>query len=446
MVGWMFDQAVEWLLTFTRDTLNTIWRLLAATLFHLPDVTGLPQVAALSARSLTIVNTGFVVVIMAAGIVVMTRESVQSRYGAAELAPRLVIAFIAANFATPICQAIITAANTLVLALTGEDIASDAALDQLLRVLTDELTNPAAALLVTLVGLVIDILVVMLLIGWIARFAALIVAVGIAPAALACHALPWTEAIAQAWWRTIGGLAATVVLQAVALHTSLAIFLDPATSLPSYGLPADPTGLLNLIIIAVLLWVTVRIPSLVRRHLTHANARPNFASAVVRLVIVHQLTRGLGHALGRVLHAGSRAGRAGRAGGAGLSLGRGPGRPPSSGGTLPARPIGPRPTRPGAPATVSPAQAASGGPGRSPTPAPSTRSGTRPPAPGTRPASPRTPPSPSTPGRPVTATTSTATSGPRPRPSPTTPPPRQSLPSARPTPSPVREEPWRRPR
>jgi hypothetical protein len=86
MVGWMFDQAVAWLLVFTRDTLNTIWRLLATTLFRLPDVTGLPQVAALSSRSLAVVNTGFVLAIMVAGLLVMARETAQTRYGVAELA------------------------------------------------------------------------------------------------------------------------------------------------------------------------------------------------------------------------------------------------------------------------------------------------------------------------------------------------------------------------
>jgi hypothetical protein len=447
MIGWMFDQAVAWLLGFTRNTLNTVWRLLASTLFHLPDVTGLPQVAALSSRSLTLVNTGFVVVIMAAGIVVMARDTVGARYGAAELAPRLVIAFIAANFATPICHAFITTANALVLALTGEGIASDRTLSQLLRVLVDALTNPTAALLVTLVGLVIDVLVLMLLIGWIARFAALIVAVGLAPAALACHALPWTETIAQAWWRTMGGLAATVVLQAVALHTSLAIFLDPATNLPSYGLPNDSTGLLNLIIIAVLLWVTVRIPSLVRRHLTHANTRPNFAAAIVRLVIVHQLTRGLGTALGRALRP---AGRAGGAGGAVPGLGRsgGPGRPPA-GGAPPARPIGPRPTRPGAPPATGTAQPAPGGTGHRPGPAPSTGSGRAPAAPGTgaAPLPPRSPlPSSS---RPATAAPRTAQGGTHPRPSVTAPSlqpsPRPSLLSVRPTTGPTIRPTWHEP-
>lgn len=459
MIGWMFDQAVAWLLGFTRDTLNTVWRLLAATLFQLPDVTGLPQVAALSGRSLTVVNTCFVVVVMAAGVMVMTRDTVQARYGLAELAPRLVIGFVAANFATPICRAVIDVANALVLALTGQGIASDQTLTQLLRVLTAALNDPTSALLVTLIGLVINVLVTMLLIGWIARFAALIVAVGVAPAALACHALPWTEPIAQTWWRTMGGLVATVVLQAVALHTSLSIFLDPATNLSSYGLPQDPTGVLNLIIIAVLLWVTVRIPSLVRRHLTHGNTRPNFAAAIVRLVIVHQLTRGLGTALGRALRP------AGRAGGAMPGIGRagGPGRPPS-GGAPPGRPIGPRPTRPGAPPTAGPARPAPGGPGHQPRPAtssgpgrppaapgprrttpPGTRTG--PTAPGTGPLPPRSP-LPST-GRPATATYRTVQGGAHPQPFRATSSRQPSLqppPSTRPTPRPAWHEPGRRPR
>ena len=196
MIGWMFDQAAAWLAAFVADSLNAIWALLAATLFHLPDVTGLPQVAAVSARALAVVNTAFVLAIMTVGIVVMTRHTVQAQYGAAELAPRLVIGLVAANFATEICRAIITTANAVVEALTGDGIASTASLSQLLRVVTGALSDPAAALLTTLVALIIVILLALLLVGWIARFAALIVTVGVAPAALACHALPWTEAIA----------------------------------------------------------------------------------------------------------------------------------------------------------------------------------------------------------------------------------------------------------
>jgi hypothetical protein len=371
MMGWLFDQATAWLLGFTRDTLNQTWALLVATLFHLPDVTGMPQVAAVSGRALAIVNTGFVVVIMVVGVVVMTRDTVQSKYGLAELAPRMVIGLVAANFAPTICQAITTTANALVEALTGQGIASERSLAALLRVVIGALTNPASELLVTLIGLTIDVLLALLLVGWIARFVALIVAVGVAPAALACHALPWTEPIAQAWWRTMGGLSITVVLQAVALNTSLAIFLDPAANLPSYGMPSDPTGLFNLFVVAVLLYATVRIPALVRRQLT-PGGRPNLVGTILRFVVVQQLTRGLGTGLRTAFGAGRLAkmrppapGRgAGGIGRPGPGSGGGPGRPPS-GGVPPGRPPsgprrGPAPRRSGTgsgPATGRPRSA-----------------------------------------------------------------------------------------
>lgn len=383
MMGWLFDQATAWLLAFTRDTLNQTWALLVATLFHLPDVSGLPQVAAVSGRALVIVNAGFVVVIMIVGVVAMTRDTVQTKYGLAELAPRLVIGLVAANFAPTICQAITTTANALVEALTGQGIASQRSLAQLLRVVTGALTNPTSALLVTLIGLTIDVLLALLLVGWIARFVALIVAVGVAPAALACHALPWTEPIAQAWWRTMGGLSITVVLQAVALNTSLAIFLDPAANLPSYGLPADPTGLLNLFIVAVLLYATVRIPSLVRRQLT-PGGRPNLAATIVRFIVIHQLTRGLSTGLRSVLGGGRLAGGRppGPGGGPGATGGPrprlgggGPGRPPRGSAPTGRPPTSPRqgrgPAGPTANASPRPASPSSTAPATAPQPAPS---------------------------------------------------------------------------
>lgn len=389
MMGWLFDQATAWLLAFTRDTLNQTWALLVATLFHLPDVTGLPQVAAVSARSLVIVNTGFVAVIMVVGVVVMTRDTVQSRYGLAELAPRMVIGLVAANFAPTICQAITTTANALVEALTGQGIASERSLAALLRVVTGALTNPTSALLVTLIGLTIDVLLALLLVGWIARFVALIVAVGVAPAALACHALPWTEPIAQAWWRTMGGLSITVVLQAVALNTSLAIFLDPAANLPSYGLPSDPTGLLNLFIVAVLLYATVRIPSLVRRQLT-PGGRPNLAATIVRFIVIHQLTRGLSTGLRSAFGAGRLGGA--RPPGPGRSPGRAGGPSPRGGGS-PGRP----------PGGGAPSRRPTPGPGRGPS-GPSSSTGT-----GPHPGHPRSTTPPATPGLPATVTPSPST-------------------------------------
>ncbi len=82
-MGWLFDdainQAIAWLLAFTARTLNDLWRMLAQSLLTIPDVTALPQVTTISARSQTIVNTCFVLAVIIAGIIVMTRDTLQTR-------------------------------------------------------------------------------------------------------------------------------------------------------------------------------------------------------------------------------------------------------------------------------------------------------------------------------------------------------------------------------
>jgi hypothetical protein len=149
-MDWIFGAALSWLTGAIQDSLNRLWALLTQTLFFTPDVTTLPQVQALTSRSLLVVNSAFVLVIMTAGVIGMTHGTVQVRYRVADLAPRLVIGFGLANFAVPICQWVITAANTLVTALTGDGIASPTAFAALLRVVNSALMNPVSHLLVVI--------------------------------------------------------------------------------------------------------------------------------------------------------------------------------------------------------------------------------------------------------------------------------------------------------
>jgi hypothetical protein len=113
VIDWLLDQVPAHLLNFVAASINALWALLSQTVFITPDVTVLPQVRTISARSLAIVNVSFVLVITIAGVIEMTRDTIQSRYGIAELGPRLVVGFVAANFATPICRTVIEFANAL---------------------------------------------------------------------------------------------------------------------------------------------------------------------------------------------------------------------------------------------------------------------------------------------------------------------------------------------
>ncbi len=343
MVDWVINQLVSWLTGFLLDALTWIWGLLSQAVFLTPDVTGFPQVTAISNRSLLIANSCYLLVITTAGIIIMTRDSIQARYGVAELAPRLVIGLIAANLATPICTNLISLSNALTTALTGDGIAGTGSVGQMQRTVTAAMSSPSNALLTTLIGLVILALTCMLLVTWLVRIGVLVVLVGIAPAALACHGLPQLEPAARVWWRAILATLGTVVVQALALHMALSVFLSPDAHLPALGLPGDPTGTFNLFIVACLLWAVVKIPGLMRRYVTGSGGN-NLGSSLIRVVLIQRLSRMLTRGL---------LGRSPRTPlGSGAARGT-PGRPRAS--TVAGGPRPPRPTRPSAGRTPPPA-------------------------------------------------------------------------------------------
>ncbi|GAA4609811.1 hypothetical protein BJY16_007519 [Actinoplanes octamycinicus] len=270
--------------------LNLAWRLLSLTVLVVPDVTALPQVTGLMATSLGIVDTCYVLAFVWTGIMIMNREWLQSRDGLGELIPRLVVGLIAANCARPICTSVVETANALTTALTGERGGSpvpqlQAAVAQATNGMTG--SSPEDFLLLIIAGIVAS-LAVTLVFQWITRAGLLIVAVGIAPIALAMHGTPQTEPLAKLWWRIMLGAPATVVLQAVALHTTLQILLRPHASLPALGLSGSPGAAMNLLVVTGLLWGVIRIPALMSRFVMQT--RPGRVSGLLRLLMVQQAT------------------------------------------------------------------------------------------------------------------------------------------------------------
>nr|BFE56366.1 hypothetical protein GCM10020063_008920 [Dactylosporangium thailandense] len=332
MAGRLVNDVINAIAKAILATLNALWGLLSTTAFTTPDVSTLPQVTAITTKSMMVVNVCFVLAVITVGIMVMTNGTVQSRYGIGELVPRLVVGWIAANFAIPICQNLIQLANTLTVALTGDGVTSQGSLVQLQKVTFDAMDNPPSAFLAVIIGLIIAALIGMLLATWLVRLGVLIVLVGVSPLALACHATPFTDAAAKLWWRSILATVATVVLQAVALHTALSVFLNPDANVPQLGLPNDTTGTFNLFIVLCLLWVVVKIPGLMRRFATSGGGH-NVAGTILRMVLIQQLTRVLRRPFGRP--GGGRAGVAAGGGARGGRLGGGTRMPRALGGTPP---------------------------------------------------------------------------------------------------------------
>ena len=373
MAGWLIDQIIEWLAKAILATLKALWGLLEQTAFTNPDVTVLPQVVTISGRSQMIVNAAFVLAIIAVGVTVMTHETVQVRYGVGDLIPRLVVGFIAANFATPICKQLITTANAVTGAITGDGIAAEGSFDHMQRVVEDALDNESAAFMLVIIGLIIAVLTGMLLVTYIVRLGVLVVLVGIAPVALACHATPFTEGAAKLWWRSMLGVLATVTLQALAMHTALSVFLDPNANVADLGIPNDPTGVGNLFIVACLLWVVVKIPGMMRRYVTRGSQHSN-AGLFLRMILIQAVSQMVRLPFGR--RGGRAAAGAAGAGGRRAATAGATGGPSVANTVIPYwRPRMPRPT-PGGTATPRPTPAASSTtPNRGPSPAAGTTTG-----------------------------------------------------------------------
>ena len=380
VIGPMIDAIVKWCAGVIVGALDILWNLLSATAFTTPDVTVLAEVKSIASTSLAVVNTVYVLAILWMAILVMGRDTIQSRYGLGELIPRLVIGLIGANMAMPVCSQLIGLANAVTAALTSQDITSPGSMKQMQQLvagsLGDQSGNDPAGFLLVLIGLVIAVMVAVLLVQWIVRIGILIVAVGVAPIALALHGTPHTEPAAKLWWRTMLGALGTVLIQAVALHTTLTVFLSPKSDLPALGLPGNPGAVMKLLVVLCLLWSIIKVPAMMRRYVSKSS--PSGVATIVRVMLVQQLTRGLSRAVGRG-GAARTAAAAGRAPGGGPAAGRAA-RPwptgPSRGGgsrpmpwpaanALPAaeRTSQPAPARPARPARVPSRPPAGAGPG-----------------------------------------------------------------------------------
>ena len=289
MTDWLMDGLVSWLAEKVVDLLSGRLALLASTLFVSPDVTVLPQVTSIADKSALVVNTCFILAIIAVGIATMTGDSIQMRYGIKELVPRLVVGFVLSAFSVPLTGELISITNALTVSMTGTTAPTTETINFVKARITAALTDEGSALLVAIIGLLIVVLMFMLVGSWLTRIGVLLIRAGIAPVALACYATPWTQGTADLWWRTTLGCLATPTLQAVGFSAGIDLLINPDSNLPILlGLPGSDT--LNLLLVLGVLWVTVKIPSMMRRFVTRKGS-PNIGGVLLRAVFIQGITR-----------------------------------------------------------------------------------------------------------------------------------------------------------
>jgi hypothetical protein len=280
-----------------RDAINGWFRdLVATSLGPLLDmvartVLATPDLAAATSRvrelwwvSAGIANTAFVLLVTAGGVLVMTHETLQTSYGVKEIAPRLVLAFLAANLSLIITAQAIELANALARALLGTG-ADPGHVQATLRTLALAPLDTSSGLLI-LVALVIAIMALALVATYVIRVSLLVVLVAGAPLALACHALPKAEGLAYLWWRAFCGCFGIQLGQALVLAMAVRVFFQ-ADRARVLGLQGS-AHLVDLIVVGCLLWMLLRIPVWVSRLVFGQQG-----STLVRLAKSYFIYRGI---------------------------------------------------------------------------------------------------------------------------------------------------------
>ncbi|MET8757512.1 hypothetical protein [Lentzea sp. NPDC004782] len=262
------------------ESLNWLLRMLGSTLLSTPTLDQLPRVGEIWEQSRLLVVAVYSLLVLFAGILVMSHQSVQTRYSIREIAPRLVVGFLAANLSLLFGDQAIRLANAASLAVLGDGLdpqSAGQAISELFVALVSR-SMLDGGLSAGLLSLALTILLIGLLIGYVVRVALTVIWLGGAPLALMCHGLPQTEGVAQWYWRVGGGVLGIQVGQSLALICALKVFLQPG-GFSFFGTPT-PDGIVNLIVLIALVWILVKIPTWVLHQVRIGGGRRSFLGSL----------------------------------------------------------------------------------------------------------------------------------------------------------------------
>jgi len=313
----------SWFADLVKSAINPLFALLGQTLLSTPQIGGFSTVHDLWTGSLVIADTCYVLLVLAGGLIVMGHQSVQVSYAVKDIAPRLVVGFLAANLSLLLTGKAIAFADGMSAALAGQGL-NPAAAGAMLRSLIERILGEGGMFFILLAGFAIALVLVLAII-YVARLMLTVVLVAMAPLALACHALPQTEGIARWWWRAFAGILAIQSAQALVLVAAMRVFFTEQWAPLIVGRLGDAgTATFEGVQLLCLLYILVRIPSWIYRRVWSAGGRSPLRSAA-RFVFAAAVLRRVAPVLsGRAGRApGGRAGTGGR-GGPGGAGPRGP--------------------------------------------------------------------------------------------------------------------------
>lgn len=292
LFSWMVEQA-----------LNPVLDWLGHTLLATPDLTGHDAIRSMWTTNLVLANAFFVLFVTAAAFIVSVRQTLQTRYGVKELAPRLVLAMVLSNTSLLLFDKAIELVNALTQAIAGEGVDPDTAAQALVGALGA--AREGSNFLVTLLVLGAVVMAIVVTVTFLLRIAVLGVLIGLAPPALLCLGLPQTEPIARTWCRAVVACFGIQIGQAVILLAAIRLFLTPAGP-TVLGFVASGDGYIQVLVCYAMLYLLIKLPGWMRQFVLGPGGSKGLLSQLIHTIL---MVKTMGTAAGLV-KGGATAGRA----------------------------------------------------------------------------------------------------------------------------------------
>src|SRR5262249_5114635 len=122
IAGQIRKAVVDLVVWAAKQALQPVMEALGKSWLSTPDFTGNDAVKGFWTTSLVTANGVFVLFIVAGGVLVSARETLQTQYGLKQVLPRLAVGAVTANCSLIICQKAIEATNALTVAIAGNTV------------------------------------------------------------------------------------------------------------------------------------------------------------------------------------------------------------------------------------------------------------------------------------------------------------------------------------
>lgn len=264
------------------EALNPLLDLLSKTLLTTPMPDSLPRVGELWDNSWQILLISYGLLVLIAGVIAMGYQTVQTRHSIKELAPRLVVGFLAGALSLWVATKGIQIANALVAAIMGGGVDANSAGETLRNLVLGSLNG---GIWIIFIGIFLAGMLVALLITYVVRVALTIILIAGAPLALMFHALPQTEGIAYWWWKAYGGCLGIQLGQSLTLITAMKVFLAPG-GFTIFG--PTMSGLVNLLVALALMYILFKIPFWVLSSVRGGGGGRGLIGSLVRAFVAYK--------------------------------------------------------------------------------------------------------------------------------------------------------------